>query len=173
MKILSIGSGKIEKKANVIRLDISKDTGADVVWDLNKSPYPFDNDEFDQIECFDVIEHLDNIPNVMQECYRILKNDGMVFITTPHFSSANSYIDPTHKFHLSIYSFDCFADDHKYNYYSNVKFNVGVKKIIFGGNYFRKAILSRFANRFPKFYEENLSWIFPAWFLYFELKARK
>ena len=109
MKVLAIGSGKIEKRENVVRLDISSETGADVIWDLNVIPYPFNNDVFDTIECFDVIEHVDNIPRVMQECSRILKPNGVLQITTPHYSSANSYIDPTHKFHLSFFSFDCFG----------------------------------------------------------------
>lgn len=173
MKILAIGSGKIENRKNVVRLDISSETGADVIWDLNVVPYPFNDDEFDSIECFDVIEHVDNIPRVMQECSRILKNDGVLQITTPHYSSANSYIDPTHKFHLSFFSFDCFSSDHVYSYYSNARFRVGVRKIIFEGPWIRKYFLNKIANKFPKFYEKNLAWIFPAWFLYFELHATK
>ena len=173
MKILAIGSGKMESRENVIRLDISKETGADVVWDLNISPYPFSDGEFDKIECYDVIEHVDNIPKVMQECFRILKDDGLMYITTPHYSAANSYIDPTHKFHLSFFSFDCFSDEHKYSYYSGARFRIAVKKIIFQGIWPRKFILTKLANKFPKFYEERLAWVFPAWFLYFELKAKK
>lgn len=173
MKVLSIGSGKIADRENVIRLDISKETGADVVWDLNVSPYPFGDAEFDKIECYDVIEHVDNIPKVLQECFRILKDDGVMYITTPHYSSSNSFIDPTHKFHLSIFSFDCFSDEHKYSYYSGARFKIDVKKIIFQRPRIRKIILSRFANKYPKFYEEHLAWIFPAWFLYFELRAKK
>lgn len=173
MKVLAIGSGKMAKKENVIRLDISKDTGADVVWDLNITPYPFCDGEFDVIECYDVIEHVDNIPRVMQECYRILKPNGRMLITTPHYSSPNSYIDPTHKFHLSLFSFDCFSDEHKYSYYSGARFKIITKKIIFHGMRWRKFILTRMANKYPKFYEEHLAWLFPAWFLYFELSAKK
>lgn len=173
MKILSVGSGKIAEREDVVRLDISKETGADVVWDLNVTPYPFEEGEFDKIECFDVIEHVDNIPKVMQECFRILNNDGVMCITTPHYSSPNSFIDPTHKFHLSIFSFDCFSDEHKYSYYSGARFKIDEKKIIFQGPRLRKFILTRFANKYPKFYEEHLAWIFPAWFMYFEMRAKK
>lgn len=173
MKILAIGSGKIAHRENVIRLDISNETGADVVWNLNITPYPFEDGEFDKIECYDVIEHVDNIPSVMQECFRVLKNDGVMYITTPHYSSPNSYIDPTHKFHLSIFSFGCFSDEHQYSYYSGARFKIDVKKIIFQGPYIRKMLLTKIANKFPKFYEDHLAWIFPAWFLYFELKAKK
>lgn len=173
MKILAIGSGKMIERENVIRLDISKETGADIVWDLNITPYPFTDGEFDKIECYDVIEHVDNIPKVMQECSRILKNNGILYITTPHYSSPNSYIDPTHRFHLSLFSFDCFSNDHIYSYYSSARYKIDVKQLMFHGFFIRKYFLTKFANRFPKFYEEYLAWIFPAWFLYFELRAIK
>jgi SAM-dependent methyltransferase len=173
MKILAIGSGKMEFRENVTRLDISKETGADVVWNLNESPYPFVDCEFDKIECYDVIEHVDNIPKVLQECFRLLKPDGVMHITTPHYSSPNSYIDPTHKFHLSFFSFDCFSDEHQYSYYSNARFKINSRKIMFQGPWIKKFILTKFANHHPKFFENHLAWICPAWFLYFELSAKK
>ncbi len=36
-----------------------------------------------------------------------------------------------------------------------------------------RSIVSRLANRFPKFYEERFAWMAPAWFLSFELEAIK
>jgi SAM-dependent methyltransferase len=173
MKTLAIGSGKMNPSPNITRLDISPETGADVIWDLNIFPYPFEDSTFDRIECFDVIEHVANIPAVMQECHRILKNDGLFYITTPHYSSNNSYIDPTHRFHLSYFSFDCFSDEHKYHYYSKARFKMIQKKMIFDGLFLRKALFSKLAYLFPEFYEKRLSWIFPAWFLYFEMRAIK
>jgi len=34
-------------------------------------------------------------------------------------------------------------------------------------------VVHRLANRYPKEYEERWAWMFPAWFLYFELEALK
>ncbi len=173
MKTLSMGCGKSEAKTDVIRLDISKETGADVVWDLNVTPYPFNDSSFTRIECFDVIEHLENIPKVMQECFRILQKDGVMYVTTPHYSSPNSYVDPTHRFHLSLFSFDCFSDAHKYHYYSGARFKIEKRLLTFQGPRLRKALLTKLANKYPQFYESHIAWIFPAWFMYFELKALK
>ena len=173
MKILSIGSGKTETRANVTKLDISPDTGADVIWDLNHYPYPFEQGVFTVIECLDVIEHVENIPKVMQECHRILQKDGLMKITTPHYSSPNSYIDPTHRFHLSLFSFDCFSDEHKYSYYSGARFQIVKRQLTFEGPWIRKYLLTKIANANPRFYEKHLAWIFPAWFMYFELKCLK
>jgi len=34
-------------------------------------------------------------------------------------------------------------------------------------------LVHRFANHFPQAYERRWAWIFPAWFLYFELEVVK
>ncbi|MBK9295058.1 MAG: class I SAM-dependent methyltransferase [Oligoflexia bacterium] len=171
--ILSLGSGKTEKQEGLTRVDISPLTKPDVVWDLTKTPYPFDTNSFNEILCNDIIEHLPDIPKVIEECARILKPGGKLKITTPHFSCANSYIDPTHIHHLSYFSMDYFTNSNQYNYYSNARFVIKNRQIIFDGNKIYKFILTRLANKFPKFYETRLAWVFPAWFIYFEMDVVK
>src|SRR6266498_4535138 len=105
-KILSVGCGRRKPEADMVRLDISPEVNPDVVWDLNEYPYPFEDSAFSEIECLDVIEHLADIPKTLQEFHRILEPDALIKITTPHFSCANSFVDPTHKCHLSYFSFD-------------------------------------------------------------------
>ncbi|MEH2364431.1 class I SAM-dependent methyltransferase [Nostoc sp.] len=173
MNILSVGCGKKPSQPNLVRLDISPEVDPDIVWDLDKVPYPFSDSSFTEIECFDVIEHLSNIPNNLEEFHRILKPDGILKITTPHFSCANSYIDPTHKWHLSYFSFDYFSDEHTLSYYSKARYKIRYRHIQFQGGRFNRSILSRLANKFPKNYEQRWAWIFPAWYLYLELEAIK
>jgi predicted SAM-dependent methyltransferase len=107
MKILDVGCG-INKFEKSIGIDNSDNSLADVIHDLNVFPYPFPDDEFDLVYCRDVLEHLDNIMSVMTEIYRILKPAGMLKIVTPHYTSDNSYTDPTHRHHFSVRSFDYF-----------------------------------------------------------------
>lgn len=170
---LVVGCGHRGQGVNIVRLDISPKVQPDVVWDLNQVPYPFENSKFCEIECFDVIEHLNNIPIVIEEFHRILKSNGILKITTPHFSSANSYIDPTHKFHLSYFSFDYFSENHNLSYYSEARYSIQYRHLQFKGGRFNRSIVSRLANKFPAIYEQRLAWIIPAWYLYFELKAIK
>jgi SAM-dependent methyltransferase len=170
-RILSIGCGNRQAEEGVIRLDISPKVNPDIIWDLNQFPYPFEESSFQIIECFDVIEHLDSISNVMEEFYRILIPDGLLKITTPHFSSANSYIDPTHKWHLSYFSFDYFSDTSSLNYYSFARFTIKSRYIYFKGLRLYTAFLRRIANKYPEQYEQHFSWIFPAFFLSFELQS--
>jgi ubiquinone/menaquinone biosynthesis C-methylase UbiE len=169
MTTLSVGCGAKLPEPNLVRLDISEKLSPDVVWDLNNFPYPFADSSFSAIECFDVIEHLDNIPKTMEEFYRILKPNGSIKITTPHFSCANSFVDPTHKYHLSYFSFDYFSETHNLYYYSQARYKIKHRYIHFQGSLFNRAIIRKLANKFPQEYEQRWAWIFPAWFLEFEL----
>jgi len=173
MVTLSVGCGQQEPKPDLVRLDISSLVNPDVVWDLDKFPYPFETSSFSEIECFDVIEHLQSIPKALEEFHRILEPNGLIKITTPHFSCANSFVDPTHKWHLSYFSFDYFCQTHNLSYYSSARYNIVHRYIQFKGSKFDTGLVGKLANKFPRTYEQRWAWIFPAWFLYFELKVIK
>lgn len=171
VRILSVGCGMRKAEPGIIRLDKAIDVHPDVVWDLEEFPYPFRDQSFSEIECFDVIEHLTDIPLTMEEFHRLLKPQGLLKITTPHFSCANTFIDPTHKHHLSYFSFDFFCADHKLAYYSKARYRIHHRRIWFKGMRLLKAVIGRIANRFPEVYEQRWAMMFPAFFLYFELEA--
>lgn len=42
---------------------------------------PFPDETFDFINCSEVLEHTDSPLKVLEECYRVLKKDGCIFIT--------------------------------------------------------------------------------------------
>jgi len=171
--ILYVGCGKRKNEIGVVRLDISPDVNPDFIHNLDYFPYPFEDSSFSEIECFDVIEHLDNIPKTLEEFHRLLKPGGILRITTPHFSCANSFIDPTHRWHLSYFSFDYFSDQSDLSYYSKARFHIQSRHIYFLGGRFSRSMIRRLANKFPKTYEQRWAWIFPAWFLSFDLVAIK
>jgi len=55
--------------------------------DLNLDTLPFNDEEFDVVSAFDVIEHLWNTDNLLSEAYRVLKRGGYYIITTPNLAS--------------------------------------------------------------------------------------
>jgi len=58
-----------------------------ISFDLNKGLKYFKNESFDSIINFELIEHLKNKKNaifLLRECYRVLKNDGIMFLSTPN-----------------------------------------------------------------------------------------
>lgn len=54
---------------------------------------PFENEAFDLVCAFDVIEHVENDELAAQEMKRVCKKDGLVFITVPAFMSLWNHHD--------------------------------------------------------------------------------
>lgn len=88
--------------SNLTTIDIDPNCGADVIHDLNVTPWPFEDDTFDEIHAYEVLEHLgrqgDYISFFAQfsEIYRILKPGGLLIGTTPAFRSRWVWGDPGH-----------------------------------------------------------------------------
>lgn len=122
---LNLGCGTDSKKGWV-NLDSSPLPGVDVVHDITKIPLPFADEEFDEILCQDILEHMDYIP-VLRDLYRILKKGGSLTIRVPHFTSKHNFIDPTHQRLFSVNTFDFFVKNsalkEKRGYYFDFAFS--------------------------------------------------
>lgn len=81
-RVLNLGCGNAKFNVpNVVNLDgYGK---PDVLWDLEKTPLPFENETFDFILAHHILEHLHNWWNVFDECARILKPNGTMEIYVP------------------------------------------------------------------------------------------
>lgn len=51
----------------------------------------YENEMFDIITSFEVIEHINNPIPELQNCYRILRKGGLAYVTTPNFNSLLRY----------------------------------------------------------------------------------
>jgi len=110
---LNLGCGT-DIREGYVNLDSTKLPGVQVVHDIQKLPLPFKNEEFDEILCQDVLEHVD-YPRVLKDLHRILKPGGKLSIRVPHFTSRNNYVDPTHVKRFSVRTFDYFIPDSHIN----------------------------------------------------------
>ena len=171
MKKLNLGCGKDVKKG-YINLDSVNLKNVDIVHNLNKFPYPFEDNEFDEVYASMILEHLDNWIKAMEEIHRISKKHAIIKIKVPFFPSMYSVIDPTHKNFFTYMTFDYFNPKHGLNYYSNARFKIIKRKIVFSWNPILK-FLSIPINWAPVFYSRYLSFMFPSNELYFELKNIK
>lgn len=179
MRVLNLGCGNAkydfpEAKAasEVVGIDISPHSQADILHDLNTFPYPFDSDRFDLVIMQDIIEHVVNVPAVMNEVYRITRDGGTVRIRTPHYSSYYAYNDPTHLHFFGVFVFDGFDADDPNRLYSDARFRFMERRILFP-KIWRLTGVAALANRFMKRWEQLFAFIFRAENLYFELKAVK
>jgi ubiquinone/menaquinone biosynthesis C-methylase UbiE len=177
-KKLNIGCGSDIRKGWV-NLDSAKLPGVDVVHDINILPLPFADNEFDEILCQDILEHVEYIP-VLREIWRMLRSGGFVTIRVPHFTSRNNFIDPTHKKMFSVRTFDFFSKSSlkNRNYYFDFAFS-SIEKISISFEkgrwfYWPNKIMEYFVNKSRQrqdFYESTfLSRLFPAQNIIFTIK---
>jgi SAM-dependent methyltransferase len=166
---LNLGCG-LRKRPDCWNVDLRGEP--DLVWDLEQRPWPLPRDHFEHIYAFDVVEHVASVQDFVEEAHDLLAPGGILEITTPHFSCANSYTDPTHRHHLGYFSFDYFTDASQWSFYSPVRFEVAERTLVFHQR-LPDRLAARFANRHPQVWEQRLAWLWPAWFLIFKLRAVK
>ena len=94
---LNLACGK-KIKEGFINVDIA--APADMIVDLNKYPYPFEDNSVDYILAEHIIEHLQSPNKFLEEIHRILKDDGVARIETPHYKNQSSYCDFSHLWHF-------------------------------------------------------------------------
>lgn len=129
MNKLVVGCG-LRPKEHAINLDKCLLPGVDVVHDLENIPYPFDDLTFDYIEAEDVLEHVDQFVEIVNELGRILKVGGTLWVRGPHAGyPLQAWKDPTHKRLFVKESFDNFDPETKDgrwygHYFGKVKFRV-------------------------------------------------
>jgi SAM-dependent methyltransferase len=120
-KILDVGCGW-NKTPGAVGMDSNPKTHADVIHDLGAIPYPFADNEFDEIVCRHVIEHVPDVMALVSELHRITKPSGRITIVTPHYSNPDWPTDPTHRNHFNSYSLNCFVEDRQlFPFYTDVR----------------------------------------------------
>ena len=91
-----------EWSGQLITLDYEESCNPDVLHDLNQLPYPFDDNMFDEIHAYEVLEHCGTqgdyrfFFNQFEEFHRILKPGGWFVATCPMWDSPWAWGDPGH-----------------------------------------------------------------------------
>jgi len=80
-RILNIGCGDSDYGTD--RIDLYKTTTTTKVVDVEKG-LPYSDNVFDEIYCKSVLEHIKNLGLFVDECYRVLKKDGKIWIRTDY-----------------------------------------------------------------------------------------
>jgi SAM-dependent methyltransferase len=174
---LNFGCGKDIKK-DYWNVDIVKLPGVNQVINLDKTPYPFKDEQFSEIYADNVLEHLENFIPIMQELHRILKKNGKLFIKVPHYLSHDAWAHPQHTRAFSIDTFDFFVKGTRRNNidgrcfdfsFSNIKRRIIFEKGLNPLN-FINYIIEPIFNLFPEFYERSWLSMFPCSSIDVEIK---
>jgi hypothetical protein len=174
MVVLDIGCGKKKQEAGAIGVDRQPGSAADVLADLTCFPWPFASDCAHRIHLSHFLEHQPDILRVMAEVHRIGKAGAEVTVVTPHYSSRDSYTDPTHLHHLGLHSFDYFERDNFQDFtYNAGGFRILERRLSFGGNLLLDGWGRVLAAISPDFYEKHFAWTWPARNIYCKLLVVK
>lgn len=106
-KKLNFGSGRREWKGWT-NIDIQEES--EVSWDLNKIPYPFEDNTFDYVFSNMVLEHLDCPDMALEELWRICKPGAKIWIITGHYNNKGAFDCIGHRCWYSELSFKTFVE---------------------------------------------------------------
>jgi SAM-dependent methyltransferase len=82
--VVNVGSGPRRLDSSVQNIDKFDYKGVDIVADIEKR-VPLENSSVSGIVCDNVLEHLSNPESAIREFHRILRPDGLVYISTPFY----------------------------------------------------------------------------------------
>jgi hypothetical protein len=167
---LDIGCGP-KKKPGFFGMDLFQYEGVDLVQDITQAPWNIESDSCTEIVAYQVIEHVPDLRSFFTELHRIAADGCCITLTTPHYSSHNSWADPTHIHHLSV----AFSKPFTTGYLSAQipGFSLTKAKITFGSVLWTwpgRLICALFGNRT---YEKRFCWICPASSIVVELQVSK
>jgi SAM-dependent methyltransferase len=166
---LNIGCGD-KAKEGFLGVDRFACAAAAVLCDFDRG-LPFRGDSIDAVELDNVIEHMADILEFMREISRVCKDGAVITMITPHFTSWDSWRDPTHRNHFSYFSMDHFATSW-IGAYGGCRFEVVERRLSFSGGFFGLVGRLLFSIS-PRWWEKKLCFVFRGGTLRFELRVRK
>lgn len=100
--LLNLGCG-LSKRPGWLNVDLYGDP--DMVMDIDKTPWPFEDESFHRIYASHVFEHLDNWWDAFVECSRVLKAGGELEIRVPDESASMAL---AYRDHRRVFTKDSF-----------------------------------------------------------------
>lgn len=97
-----MGVQGLEKFQNLTALDHNANCKPDLVWDLTNIPWPFEDNTFDEVHAYCVMEHYRSQGDYkgffadFEEIWRVLKAGGFFFCKVPRQDSPWAFGDPSH-----------------------------------------------------------------------------
>jgi SAM-dependent methyltransferase len=111
LRTLDVGCGGTKQRATSYGVDRFPAPGVDVLADLTAS-LPFADGSVDRVYAVHVLEHVLDLVGVMNELHRVLADDGVLHVLSPHWQSVAAVGDPTHVKYLDVQTFKWFCGPH-------------------------------------------------------------
>lgn len=183
---IELGGGDRRAKG-LYCLDRVELEGVDVVVDLNEPLSGFPDNSVEFVYGRHVIEHVEQLDQLMRELHRITRPTGRVELIVPHFTNPYHHSDPTHVRTFGLYSMHYYVAKEKQPgfrkvpaFYTDVRFELESARIEFYRSgpmdFLIAPWLEPLVNVDPlaqDWYERRLSPFFHAWQLRFVLRPDK
>ncbi|MBS3052177.1 MAG: class I SAM-dependent methyltransferase [Candidatus Aenigmarchaeota archaeon] len=182
INILDIGCGLKKydsgnENDTIFGLDKYFSDNADLLAELESSNLPFKSNIFDKVIASHILEHIENLHKIMSEIHRISKNNGILYIWTPHASDLSAFGHIGHVRYFTVNSFLHFTYENAENQFIKEKFRLKKIKLYFVRKFskfsFLNIIFYPLLNINHKFYEKFLCRLIPAGEMYVELEVIK
>jgi SAM-dependent methyltransferase len=182
--ILELGCGNRKRIENSIGIDILDYPCVDIVGDLSEVLQAFPAHSVDRVTSHHVLEHLDDLGEMLIELARVFKHDGQLEIVVPHFSNPYFFSDTTHKSFFGLYTLCYFSSGSPFkrkvpSYNRQLNFEIVTVDLVFKSSrpfYFRHGLkrllgyIFNFNCYTRELYEENFCYIFPCYELRYVLR---
>lgn len=103
--IVELGAGKTPSVDGATTVDKRGFDGIDHVHDV-ETGLPFDASEAETVVAIHLLEHIDDLPSLMDDIHRVLVSGGELVGRVPHYRDQQAYDDPTHERLFTTRSFD-------------------------------------------------------------------
>lgn len=173
IRTLHLGCGR-HKEPDSYGVDLAEESAADLIWDLDRRPWPLPDARFDRVVMTDVLEHVGDVIGVMEESYRVTAPGARIHIQAPFAASHYIWTDPTHRRGFTSRSFKYFSESFSQAHfqYTKARFEViSCEYVIVNPKWFDRLLL-RLANRSKFRYERRFMYWYPAENIRFELERR-
>lgn len=181
---LELGCGNRKRNPDLIGVDALDYESVDIVGDIFEVLGAMPDGSVDDVYSSHFLEHVSDVPRLLEELARVLKGGGRLDITVPHFSNPYFYSDITHKATFGLYSMSYFSDDRKLtrkvpSYQRELFYELQAVRLVFKSSppfYLRHAIkklvgaLVNINSYTKELYEEMFCHWFPCYEVQYELR---
>jgi hypothetical protein len=108
---LDLGCGSSKRDSSWIGVDLLEGAAVDVVGDVLDVLRTIGDQHVEEVFASHLLEHLDDLPAVVDELGRVLVRGGRLHVIAPHFSNPYYWSDPTHRQPMGLYTFSYLAED--------------------------------------------------------------